>query len=126
MPGMVDTILKGHYPKLPLLFSLVFHPQTGVAEPKDPPTDSVIVPSLFNSSYWELLHQDRDLNPLNRDLNNFGALRIKYFNEVCMEMQGEFQIPIPFKNPFLKGTPPTIFLLKIISKLRAKSLITQI
>lgn len=133
MPGVVDTILKGHYPKLPLLLCLLSHSQTGVAEPKDPPTDSVMIPSLFNSSYWELLRQDRDLNSLNRDLNQFGALRIKYFHKACMEMQGEFQIPQyiaqkkrKIKNPFLKGTPPTVFHLKIILKLREKSLITQI
>lgn len=86
-----DTILKGFYPKLPLLISSLSHPQTGVAEPKELPTDSVMVPSLFNSSCWELLQQNRDLNPLNRDLNQFGALRIKYFHKAGM--QGAFQIP---------------------------------
>lgn len=45
----VDTTLKGFYPKLPLFF-LLSHPQTGGAEPKDPPTDSVMVPSLFKAA----------------------------------------------------------------------------
>lgn len=88
----VDTILKGFDPQLPLFF-LLSHPQTGVAEPKDPPADSVMVPSLLNSSYWEPLQQNRDVNSLKRDLNQSGALRIKYFHKVCMGMQGEFQIP---------------------------------